>query len=204
MGTPPCGECERGGEMITFTDTAREKVREYMNLSETPTLGVRVVAHRFGKHQFRYELALMMEGETKDEDVVVDQDSITVYLDPQSAEWLEGASVDFVTDTSGTGFQFNNPQAEVSWDDPLAQRVQKVIDERIAPSLAGHGGWVELLEVDGDAAVIQFGGGCQGCGMSQVTLKEGIETAILEEVPEIKRVLDNTDHESGATPYYAR
>ena len=190
--------------MITFTDTAREKVREYMNLSETPTLGVRVVARRFGRHQFRYELALMMEGETKDEDVVVDQDSITVYLDPQSAEWLEGASVDFVTDTSGTGFQFNNPQAEVSWDDPLAQRVQKVIDERIAPSLAGHGGWVELLEVDGDAAVIQFGGGCQGCGMSQVTLKEGIETAILEEVPEIKRVLDNTDHESGATPYYAR
>jgi len=154
--------------MITFTDTAREKVREYMDLSETPTLGVRVVAHRFGKHQFRYELALMMEGETKDEDVVVDQDSITV------------------------------------WDDPLAQRVQKVIDERIAPSLAGHGGWVELLEVDGDAAVIQFGGGCQGCGMSQVTLKEGIETAILEEVPEIKRVLDNTDHESGSTPYYAR
>jgi Fe/S biogenesis protein NfuA len=204
MGTPPCGECEKGGEMITFTDTAREKVREYMDLSETPTLGVRVVAHRFGKHQFRYELALMMEGETKDEDVVVDQDSITVFLDPQSAEWLEGASVDFVTDTSGTGFQFNNPQAEVSWDDPLAQRVQKVIDERIAPSLAGHGGWVELLEVDGDAAVIQFGGGCQGCGMSQVTLKEGIETAILEEVPEIKRVLDNTDHESGATPYYAR
>ena len=190
--------------MITFTDAAREKVREYMDLSETPTLGVRVVAHRFGKHQFRYELALMMEGETKDEDVVVDQDSVTVYLDPQSAEWLEGTTVDFVTDTTGTGFQFNNPQAEVSWDDPLAQRVQKVIDERIAPSLAGHGGWVELLEVDGDAAVIQFGGGCQGCGMSQVTLKEGIESAILQEVPEIKRVLDNTDHESGASPYYAR
>jgi len=204
MGMPPCGECERGGEMIIFTDAAREKVREYMDMNETPTLGVRVVAHRFGKHQFRYELALMMEGETKDEDVVVDQDSVTVYLDPQSAEWLEGTTVDFVSDTTGTGFQFNNPQAEVSWDDPLAQRVQKVIDERIAPSLAGHGGWVELLEVDGDAAVIQFGGGCQGCGMSQVTLKEGIESAILQEVPEIKRVLDNTDHESGASPYYAR
>jgi Fe/S biogenesis protein NfuA len=203
MGMPPCGKCERGGEMIIFTDAAREKVREYIDLNETPTLGVRVVAHRFGRHQFRYELALMMEGETKDEDVVVDQDSVTVYLDPQSAEWLEGTTVDFVSDTTGTGFQFNNPQAEVSWDDPLAQRVQKVIDDRIAPSLAGHGGWVELLEVDGDAAVIQFGGGCQGCGMSQVTLKEGIESAILQEVPEIKRVLDNTDHESGASPYYA-
>ena len=204
MGMPPCGECERGSEMIIFTDTAREKVREYMDMNETPTLGVRVVVHRSGRHQFRYELALVTEGEITEEDIVVEQDAITVYLDPQSAEWLEGTTVDFVTETSGTGFQFNNPQAEVSWDDPLAQRVQKVLDERIAPSLAGHGGWVELLEVDGDAAVIQFGGGCQGCGMSQVTLKEGIESAILQEVPEIKRVLDNTDHESGASPYYAR
>ena len=92
----------------------------------------------------------------------------------------------------------------MSWDDPLAQRVQKVIDDRIAPSLAGHGGWVELLAVDGDAAVIQFGGGCQGCGMSQVTLKDGIEAAILQEVPEIKRVLDDTDHSSGDNPYYSR
>ena len=190
--------------MITFTDAARQKVREYMDMSETPTLGVRVVAHRFGRHQFRYELTLVMEGETKDDDKVIEQDVITVYLDPQSAEWLEGASVDFVSDTSGTGFMFTNPQAEVSWDDPLAQRVQKVIDERIAPSLAGHGGWVELLQVDGDAAVIQFGGGCQGCGMSQVTLKEGIESAILQEVPEIKRVLDNTDHTSGENPFYTR
>ena len=204
MGMPPCGECERGSEMIIFTDTAREKVREYMDMNETPTLGVRVVVHRSGRHQFRYELALVTEGEITEEDIVVEQDAITVYLDAQSAEWLEGTTVDFVTETSGTGFQFNNPQAEVSWDDPLAQRVQKVLDERIAPSLAGHGGWVELLEVDGDAAVIQFGGGCQGCGMSQVTLKEGIESAILQEVPEIKRVLDNTDHESGASPYYAR
>ena len=119
--------------MITFTDAARQKVREYMEMSETPTLGVRVVAHRFGRHQFRYELALVMEGETKSDDEVIDQNPITVYLDKQSAEWLEGASVDFVSDTTGTGFMFTNPQAEVSWDDPLAQRVQQVIDERIAP-----------------------------------------------------------------------
>ena len=107
--------------MAAFSDTARQKVREYMDMSETPTLGVRVVAHRFGKHQFRYELALVMEGETKEDDVVVDQEGLKVYLDPQSAEWLEGATVDFVSDATGTGFMFNNPQAEVTWDDPLAQ-----------------------------------------------------------------------------------
>ncbi|HQP45146.1 MAG TPA: NifU family protein, partial [Thermoanaerobaculales bacterium] len=64
--------------------------------------------------------------------------------------------------------------------------------------------WVELLAVDGDTAVIQFGGGCQGCGMSQVTLKDGIERIILEEVPEIRKVVDGTDHESGSNPYYSR
>ena len=190
--------------MITFTETAREKVREYMDMSETPSLGVRVVAHRFGRHQFRYELSLVAEGEGSDADVVVDQEVFKVFVDSGSAENLEGTTVDFVSDVSGTGFMFSNPQAEVHWDDPLAQRVQKVIDERISPSLASHGGWVELLAVDGDAAVIQFGGGCQGCGMSQVTLKEGIEAAILQEVPEIKRVLDDTDHASGSNPYYAR
>jgi len=190
--------------MITFTDTARQKVREYIDMSETPTLGVRVVAHRSGRHQFRYELALVMEGESSEKDVVVDQDDFEVFVDPQTAEFIEGTTVDFVSDVSGTGFMFTNPLAEVHWDDPIAQKVQKVIDDRITPSLASHGGWVELLAVDNDAAVIQFGGGCQGCGMSQVTLKEGIETAILQEVPEIKRVLDDTDHESGASPYYSR
>jgi Fe/S biogenesis protein NfuA len=190
--------------MIAFTDTAQQKVREYMDMSETPSLGVRVVAHRFGRHQFRYELALVVEGEGSDNDVVVDQETFQVFMDPQSAEFLEGTTVDFVSDVTGTGFMFTNPQAEVHWDDPLAQRVQKVIDERIAPSLASHGGWVELLGVEADTAMIQFGGGCQGCGMSQVTLKEGIEAAILQEVPEIKQVVDDTDHESGANPYYSR
>jgi Fe/S biogenesis protein NfuA len=190
--------------MIDFTDAARQKVREYMDMAEGANLGVRVVAHRQGKHHFRYELSLVMDGETSDDDVIVDQDAFKVYMDPKSAGFLDGTTVDFVTDMRGSGFLFNNPQAEVTWDDPLAQKVQNVIDERIAPSLAGHGGWVELLGVDGDAAIIQFGGGCQGCGMSQVTLKEGIEAAILQEVPEIKRVLDDTDHASGANPYYAR
>jgi Fe/S biogenesis protein NfuA len=190
--------------MVILTEEARQKVREYIDMAEGTCLGVRVVAHRQGRHRFRYELSLVMEGETSETDSVVDQEVFNVYLDPQTAESIEGTTVDFVSDVRGSGFVFENPQAEVKWDDPLAQKVQKVIDERIAPSLAGHGGWVELLGIDGDAAMIQFGGGCQGCGMSKVTLKDGIESAILEEVPEIKKVLDDTDHASGSSPYYAR
>jgi len=190
--------------MVTFTETARQKVREYMDMAENKSSGVRITAHRQGRHHFRYELALVFDGETAAADVVVDQDLFNVYLEPQSAEWIEGTNVDYVSEVTGAGFVFNNPQADVHWDDPLAQRVQQVIDERVAPSLAGHGGWIELLKVEGDAAIIQFGGGCQGCGMSQMTLKDGIEAAIMEEVPEILRVLDNTDHEAGTSPYYSR
>jgi Fe/S biogenesis protein NfuA len=187
--------------MITFTDDAREKVQEYLDMSEAGAVGLRVMADRQGRHRFQYNMSLVLEGETDEKDQVVDMGGFNLYIDPQSAEWLDGASVDFVSDFSGSGFRFDNPQAVVQWDDPVAQRVQQVIDEKISPSLAGHGGWVELLSVDGDAAVIEFGGGCQGCGMSQVTLKEGIETAILQDVPEIKRVLDQTDHAAGTNPY---
>lgn len=189
--------------MVTFTDTAREKVREYMEMAEGGPIGVRIMADRLGRHRFHYNMALVLDGEDREHDIVQDEGAFRVYVDPQSSEWLDGATVDFVSDFSGSGFRFDNPQAVAHWDDPLAQRVQKVIDERITPAVAGHGGWVELVGVEGDAAIIQFGGGCQGCGMSQVTLKEGIETAILQEVPEIKRVLDDTDHDSGSNPYYS-
>ena len=189
--------------MITFTDMAQQKVREYMDQSESECLGLRVMADRQGKHHFRYNLALLGQGDARDDDLKVDQGSFTAYVDPATAEMLDGTSIDFVSDFSGAGFRFDNPHAVVQWDDPVATRVQQVIDDKIAPSVGGHGGWVELLAVEGETAVIQFGGGCQGCGMSQVTLKEGIERVILEDVPEIKRVVDDTDHGSGDNPYYS-
>lgn len=188
--------------MLTFTDEASKKVREYMDMAEGAPKGLRVVASRQGRHRFQYNMTLVLDGETHAKDQVHDLGSFKLYLDPQSAEWLDGATVDFVSDFSGSGFRFDNPQAAVSWDDPVARRVQEIIDTKITPAVAGHGGWVELVAVEGDAAVIEFGGGCQGCGMSQVTLKDGIEATILGEVPEIKRVVDGTDHASGDNPFY--
>jgi Fe/S biogenesis protein NfuA len=192
-----------GGFMITFTDVAKEKVREFMDSAEGECAGLRVAAARQGKHRFQYNLALVNEGDTSDADVSLDQGSFMVYVDPASAKNLEGTTIDFVSDFQGAGFKFENPQSVVSWDDPLAQKVQQVIDEKITPSVAGHGGWVDLVAVQGSTAVIQFGGGCQGCGMSQVTLSEGIEKMILAEVPEIEKVVDDTDHASGENPYYS-
>jgi Fe/S biogenesis protein NfuA len=187
--------------MITFTDEAKTKIGEYVDQMDG-CLGVRIVASRHGGQHFHYDITLVTENDTTDVDEVADQGAFKSYLDPASVANLDGATVDWVSDLSGAGFKIDNPQAVIRWDDPVAQKVQQVLDDKVAPSLAGHGGWVELTKVEGDAAFIQFGGGCQGCGMSSVTLKEGIEAAILKDVPEIKRVLDGTDHESGTNPYY--
>jgi Fe/S biogenesis protein NfuA len=86
--------------------------------------------------------------------------------------------------------------------DDLRARVQDLIDTMINPAVAGHGGFVELIDVQDDRVYLQMGGGCQGCGMSDVTLKAGIERLIKEEIPEVGEVVDTTDHSSGANPYY--
>ena len=84
----------------------------------------------------------------------------------------------------------------------LATKVQELIDSTINPAVAGHGGFVQLMEVKDNRVYIQMGGGCQGCGAADVTLKAGIERLIKEELPEIEEVLDSTDHASGTNPYY--
>jgi len=97
---------------------------------------------------------------------------------------------------------FDFPVAEAGSEE-LQKRVQDVIDGLINPGIASHGGYVTLLSVEGDIAYIQMGGGCQGCGMADVTLKQGIATTIQSQVPEIKQVLDSTDHGSGSNPFYS-
>jgi len=87
-------------------------------------------------------------------------------------------------------------------DVEMKDRIQQLLDESINPAVAGHGGFVQLIDVKDNVVYIQMGGGCQGCGMADVTLKAGIERMIMEEVPEVTEVLDTTDHASGNNPYY--
>jgi Fe/S biogenesis protein NfuA len=85
----------------------------------------------------------------------------------------------------------------------LKDRVQALIDNMINPAVAGHGGFVDLIDVKDNKVYLQMGGGCQGCGAADVTLKSGIERLIKEELPEVEEVLDTTDHASGTNPFYA-
>ena len=85
----------------------------------------------------------------------------------------------------------------------VRRRVQQVLDTIINPAVASHGGVVTLLDVSNNAVFLEFGGGCQGCGMVSVTLKYGVERTIRDEVPEVGEILDTTDHAAGRNPYYA-
>lgn len=103
---------------------------------------------------------------------------------------------------------FINPPPEVAEGDRLPTeavraRIQRVLDEQINPGVAAHGGFVELLDVKDDNAYIRMGGGCQGCGAADQTLKLGVERLIREEVPQVREIFDTTDHGSGQNPYYA-
>jgi len=87
-------------------------------------------------------------------------------------------------------------------DTELKEKIQKLLDESVNPAVGMHGGYVELLDVKDSTVYIRMSGGCQGCGMADVTLKQGIERLIFEEAPEVTEILDVTDHAAGSNPYY--
>jgi Fe-S cluster biogenesis protein NfuA len=95
------------------------------------------------------------------------------------------------------------PDGEMLPPDVLRERIQRVLDEQINPGVASHGGYVELLDITDNNVFLRMGGGCQGCGAADVTLKMGVEKLLREEVPQIQNVFDSTDHAAGNNPYYA-
>lgn len=187
--------------MLTLTEAAIQKVVSIMEAQGRLGDGLRLAVAGRGSTGFRYSLGLVEEGQEDAEDVVVDCGQFKVFIDPQSSPHLEGASIDYVDNgVQGSGFKVDNPNPV--WTDPLAVRVQELIDERINPGVAAHGGHVELLDVQDGTVYVRLGGGCQGCGMVDVTLRQGIEALIREEMPEIQQVVDTTDHAAGRNPYY--
>ncbi|MFQ5802961.1 MAG: iron-sulfur cluster assembly accessory protein [Candidatus Methylomirabilales bacterium] len=186
--------------MLTITDAATKKILALMEAEEQKDLALRVAISGRGPGGFRYELQFVELNEKGAEDTVIDAGGLQVIVDSDSVPDLKGATVDFVDGVYESGFKIDNPNP--LWTDPKAQAVQEVIDTRINPGVSTHGGHVTLLDVKDDIAYIALGGGCQGCGMADVTLKHGIEVMIKESVPEIRQIIDTTDHASGNNPFY--
>ncbi len=192
--------------MIGFSESARNRIKEFMQEEGDDDLAVRIEVLSSSPLAPEYDMALVGRDELEPDDRLFEADGLSVAVDAKSASLLEGTQVDWIETVQGSGFKFENPNLKPIGSEPvtgpLVDRVKQVIEERINPGIAMHGGNVTLVEVREDVAYLEMSGGCQGCGMAAVTLKQGIERMLTEEVPEIQGVVDVTDHSTGDNPYY--
>lgn len=186
--------------LIKVTQAALGQLRNIAAAREEDIVGVRLAISGRNPAGFDHSMQFVLAGEEPEHAIVEQAADLKVFIDRESADEIKGSVVDFLPATGG--FNIDNPNPPFTWDDPVAQRVQEVLTRQINPSVAQHAGWVMLLDVKDDTAYIQLGGGCVGCGLVDVTLKQGIEVAIKQAVPEIRAVVDQTDHASGTNPYY--
>ena len=159
--------------------------------------------------QFQYELSFSPVSDAGEDSVVERHGDLALILRRGDVEKLEGASLAMTEQ----GLAMNNPNTPASpvqqgtpppgeLTGPLADQIQQVLSTQVNPAIASHGGAAELISVDGSIAYMRLSGGCQGCGMAAVTLKQGIERILVEAIPELTEVVDVTDHASGDNPYY--
>ena len=189
--------------MLTITDQAQKKIVELMEKSPNPVKGLRVGAASVSPLKVNYRMAFIGEDHEDDGDIVVEFDGFRVFIDAESSATVDEATVDYVEGLMGSGFKIERPRVlPEGVDGDLVDRVQSVLDEQINPSVAGHGGRVSLIDLKEKTVFLQLEGGCQGCGMADVTLKQGIEVMIKEAIPEIEEIYDVTDHANGKNPYY--
>lgn len=198
--------------MITITEEAKQQILAAFKSQEFQS-AVRLEAKTNGTTAFVYGMKLIRPEEKRADDVVEDAGEFEVVMDPDSARNLNGATVDFEEGILRNGFKFINPNVPETptlgkgprgdLAGSIAERVQRLIDTELNPAVAAHGGMMQLMGVQDNKVLLSFGGGCHGCGMVDVTLKQGVEARIKELIPEVDEVVDTTDHATGETPYYA-
>jgi Fe/S biogenesis protein NfuA len=194
--------------MIQISDSAQAHFRKLIEREALPGLGVRLSAVHPGTAQADARLEFSEPRDLAGDEWAVDCDGFTLYVDANSVHWLDGAEIDYVM--KGANAQLTIKAPRIKGEAPadsasLVERVRWVVDNEVNPQLAQHKGRVAVEEVSGDGVVwLRFGGGCHGCGMADVTLKQGIEKTLMARVPGVTAVRDITDHETGDAPYIPR
>lgn len=203
--------------MIQITEIAKKRIKALMldqeEQHEKKIEGLRLIVKGMIPNA-EYSLAFVEAGKKEAADAMAEVDGIKIYMEAKHAGFLEDVKIDFINNLQQSGFKVDNPKVVASKPSappaagaanlttPEAKAVQKVLDTEINPAVAGHGGYISLVDVKDQVAYIKLGGGCQGCGMADVTLKQGVVVAIKKAIPEIKEVLDVTDHAGGSNPYF--
>lgn len=191
--------------MLTLTDKAIEVVRGYLDKSGGELTALRVAVAGGTPSAPKFELTLVGPEEILDTERDIDVSGLTVLVDEKMAAQLEGASVDFVERANESGFEVrlaHRPGPSGGPTGPLAERVREVLDTQVNPAIASHGGEITLVDVQDTEVYLVMGGGCQGCAMSRMTLRQGVERMVLQAVPEVTVIHDVTDHASGDNPFF--
>ena len=184
---------------IHATDYALTRIQQVRDNRKQPDAGVRIAITGRSNGAFLYDLDLVFAGQERDGDMVIDgPQGIQFFAPLATVPYLDGVTLD--ADKLSGALTVRNPNP--LWVDPLAEQVQSFLDEDINPMVAGHGGHIDLLDVTEGKAYIHMGGACQGCGMADVTLGQGVRTALLDRFSEITEVVDSTNHAQGTNPYY--
>ncbi|MCM2130704.1 Fe-S biogenesis protein NfuA [Larsenimonas rhizosphaerae] len=193
-------------DSIEITDSAQEYLAELLSKQDVGGMGVRVFITQPGTPYAETCLAYCRPGEEEPTDIRLELDKITAFIEKHSEAFLAEAVVDFNKDRMGGQLTIKAPNAKmpkVNEDSPMEDRINYILYSEINPGLAAHGGEVKLIQLTEDnVAILQFGGGCQGCAAVDVTLKQGVERTIIERIPEIQAVRDVTDHSDTTNAYY--
>lgn len=191
--------------MIQISEVAQTHFRKLIEREAIAGLGVRLSAQNPGTTRADVRLEFAEPSELNGDEWAIDCEGFTLWLDAPSVPFLDGADIDYTTMATGGQLQIRAPRIKgvaPGQAASLVERVQWVIDNDVNPQLAMHKGHVTLTEVSAEGIVVlNFGGGCHGCSMVDITLKQGVEKTLLEKVPGVTGVRDATDHASGSAPY---
>ena len=195
---------------LTITESAQAYLRDLLGKQNSEGIGVRIFVENAGTPRAECCMAYCTKGEEQEGDIRIEQDGFPAFIDGRSASYLIDAVIDYNKDRMGGQLTFKAPRSKVpniSADSPIEERINHVLFAEINPGLASHNGNVSLSECYNDpehgwTAVLKFGGGCQGCSAVDMTLKQGVETTLKAQVPDLARVLDSTDHTQKETAYF--
>lgn len=208
--TPETAELETKNVVLDASPEAAVKVLEVRAGEESPeTLALRVEIIGVSGVDFTYDLSFEAIADALPDDVVYEAGGLPMIVPADTVERLRGATLDLPSNAAQGGLVIKNPNRpdllegkQLELTGSSAEKVQQLLDQQINPSLAAHGGFAELVGVEGPTAYITMGGGCQGCSMSAATLREGITVMIGQAIPEITEIIDATDHSAGENPFY--
>ena len=210
LETDPVADAAVDGTIVTVTEAARAKVLEIRSAEDDPdTLGLRIGVVGASGVEYAYDLAFEPVADAAEGDSVVTDGDLTVVIPADSIDKLRGATLDLPSSSGQGGMVIRNPNrpdplagVELDLHGDIAQKVTQLLEQAVNPMLAAHGGFASLHGVEDTRVFLSMGGGCQGCAVSAMTLRQGIEAQIRSAIPEVTEIIDVTDHDAGQNPYY--